>query len=439
MMKIKKPWRILVFPAGMEGGVEIWRSLSPCKEVELFAASSAVSNHSSYIYPRVNLVPDVRQGDGWLLTINALIENLGIDFILPVNDDIIEALNNRRDEIACPLLLPPSRAVVTARSKTLTKKMLRDVVPVVRAPGEEGAPLFPRIIKPDAAYGEKNLLTIHKAEDMPRDVEESQIIEECLPGREFTVDCFTDRHGAVRFCSARVRVRVRMGTSMNALLAEAEKQALFKEWAQKISDKTGMRGMWFFQAKEDASGEARLTEVDTRIAGTAGLNRVRGANLPLLAIYDAAGMDIEIALLDDDTVELDRAFVNRYSHNIKYDTVYVDWDDTIVVHGKLNLHIVRFLYQCAERGVRIVLITQSLSPDLQADIAARRLSELFDEIIHLPETVGKETRINPAGAIFIDDSFSHRQKVAAAHGIPCFSPDMVDLLQDERLGGERAG
>lgn len=431
-MKLKNPWRVLVFPAGTENGMEIRRALLPCKEVLLFAAAAETPNHAPYLYEKVQVIPDVRKDDAaWLTVLNTLIKKEKLDFVFPANDFVIDALNRRRDDIDCLLLLPPSKAVEIARSKKRAKECLRGLLPVARAAGEDGVPMFPIVVKPDDGYGGMDVSIAHNEEELQRMLGGGMFAEEHLPGKEYSVDCFTDRHGRLRFCGGRERVRVRMGTSMSGRLAPSSVQAMFDEWARQISAALGMRGAWFFQAKEDAAGELRFTEVDVRIAGTMSLNRVRGINFPLLSLYDAADMDIEIPE-PLGSVEIERALCSRYSHSIAYNTVYVDWDDTVILRGQLNLEVVRFLFQCVGRGAKIVLLTQSLSENLAADIATFRLTELFDEVIHLPLHIGKETRINPRGAIFIDDSFSHRQAVAKM-GVPSFSPDMVEMLQDERI------
>ena len=47
---MKKHWNVLVFPGGMENGIEIYNSLKSCKEITLFSASSSIPNQAFYIY-----------------------------------------------------------------------------------------------------------------------------------------------------------------------------------------------------------------------------------------------------------------------------------------------------------------------------------------------------------------------------------------------------
>jgi hypothetical protein len=257
------------------------------------------------------------------------------------------------------------------------------------------------------------------------------LIQDYLPGAEYTIDCFTDRHGCLQFCSGRQRQRIRMGTSMHGFAAPSHQQGIFKDMAARILSVIPLRGAWFFQMKEDSAGSLVLLEVEARIAGTMALNRARGVNFPLLWLYDLAGYDIRIEPNADDMV-IDRALVNRFSPLPAYSRVYVDLDDTLIVHGVVNTQLAMFLYQCVNKGIELVLISKSLAPDRNEFLKRHRLQSLFDEILWLDETQSKADFIRPEGAIFIDDSFSQRHEVADRHNIPTFDPSMVERLLDER-------
>ena len=42
------------------------------------------------------------------------------------------------------------------------------------------------------------------------------IVTEYLPGREYTVDCFSDRDQGLQYCAPRLRVRTRNGIAMDS-------------------------------------------------------------------------------------------------------------------------------------------------------------------------------------------------------------------------------
>ena len=84
------------------------------------------------------------------------------------------------------------------------------------------------------------------------------LILEYLPGREYTIDCFTNRHGKLHFCNrARQRIRISNGISVSSKTVNNPK---FIELAEKINKVLSFQGVWFFQVKENTDGEFVLME-----------------------------------------------------------------------------------------------------------------------------------------------------------------------------------
>src|SRR5438034_10667059 len=75
-------YNVLVFPGGTEIGLEIQRSLRDCKEVRLFSAGAAVSNHAPYVYADHAIVPSI-DDPAWVDALNQVIRERGIDYIYP--------------------------------------------------------------------------------------------------------------------------------------------------------------------------------------------------------------------------------------------------------------------------------------------------------------------------------------------------------------------
>jgi len=204
-------------------------------------------------------------------------------------------------------------------------------------------------------------------------------------------------------------------------------------------------------------------EVAPRIAGSMALFRFVGVNLPLLSIYEAFRRPVEILPLDEAVSDykldiMDKAYVNRLAVRglETYRAVYVDLDDTLVRHGaqRLNTRLVRFLYQCVDRDMRIVLITRSKARDPTKILERYRLKQLFDRILHLTDPAATKSRailsdmeehLLPedtscaehddnvsSRAIFIDDSFRERRDVLRNVKIPVFDCSMISALLDDR-------
>ncbi|MNN37220.1 hypothetical protein D3C81_1511550 [compost metagenome] len=87
----------------------------------------------------------------------------------------------------------------------------------------------------------------------------------------------------------------------------------------------------------------------------------------------------------------------------------------------------RFLFSALREKKKLILISRH-DGDLMASLVENRIHAVFDEVIHLEMGTPKSRHIDPEGAIFIDDSYVERSEVKRVHGIPVFSPDMIEML-----------
>ena len=169
------------------------------------------------------------------------------------------------------------------------------------------------------------------------------------------------------------------------------------------------KGGWFFQLKETETGELKLLEVSSRIAGTSALSRCAGVNLPLLTADLFSGIPINDVIQNTYDIEMDRALENRYKVAFSFQTVYIDYDDTLILNGKVNIPVIAFLFSCMNNGKKIVLLTKH-EGDLGKELTRFRLDRLFDEVIHLKREEEKWTYVDH-DSLFIDDSYGERRKV----------------------------
>lgn len=425
-------WNVLVFPGGMENGIEIYNSLKFCKEVTLFSASSPVPNQAFYLYKNNNIVRDVRK-EGWIDDLNKIIKKHHIDIIYPANSFVIDALYSKKSEIDAPILLPSDEVIKITRSKKNTLDLLKNIIPLPQVyKNQKEINKFPVFIKPDNGYGAQGAQRIDTPQELTLVDFNKFIVQELLPGREYTVDCISDNEGKLLFAAGRERSRIRMATSMHAEAVSVELDNFFTECAKKILQKIKISGTWFFQMKEDALGNLKLLEIDVRIAGTMCYNRCRGINFPLLSLYLFFNLPVNI-ICNKAAIKLDRSLRNRYLFEYEYDKVYVDLDDTIIFHNQINTDLIKFLYQCLNQNKQIILLSKHLGNDKEKYLRQWRIFELFDKIIWLNEEERKSDYIEKSKSIYIDDSFSQRKDVADKLGIPTFDASMVECLLDERI------
>ena len=421
---------ILVFPAGTEIAFEIHDALKNSKFVRLFGATS-VPCHAEFVFQTcVTGLPFV-DDPALIPALNRVIDAYGIDYVYPAHDSALLRFSEERDALHAKVVASARETVGICRSKTRTYRFLSGApyLPAFYGSADE-IPGYPVFIKPAVGQGSQGARMIKDRSHLEEALSEGQeyTICEYLPGEELTVDCFTDRHGSLLVVSPRSRERIRAGIavrSRNLPLTE-DLQSI----AEDINRRLSFNGAWFFQVKKNAAGQFRLLEIAPRIAGTMGLTRNLGINMPLLTLYNFWGIDVSLIPNREDLL-LDRAFISRFQTDLSYSSVYVDFDDTLIVRGKVNAFLMMFLYQAFNQGKRLCLLTRH-STDIFADLEKACIpASLFSEIIRLEEAGAKTDYIAP-DSIFIDDSFSERKRVRDALGIPVFDLDMVESLIDWR-------
>ena len=424
---------ILVFPCGSEIGIELFRSLKDIRFVTLFGASS-VDDHGKFIYEKyTGNIPYVND-KGFIEAINRVIDENNIDFVFPAMDSVILEMSIHRNELHAGLLTSPDEAVDICRSKAKTYKKLEGCyfLPGTYNSADEVKD-FPVLVKPavsQGAQGVEIVKTPEKLHALLSERKEEQVICEYLPGEEYTVDCFTDRKGVLRFASPRVRGRIRNGISVNSYTVPHNEEIL--RIAEEINKRIIFRGVWFFQVKRSSGGDLRLLECATRIAGTMCVERARGINLALLTVMDAMDMDVEI-IPQVESVTVDRALYNTFKVDVDYDHVYIDFDDTVTVHGKINTTAISFIYQCLAKEIPVTLVTRH-DGDIHADLKGFHVDEtVFDKIIEVEPGKKKSLYIPKVDkAIYIDDSFAERVDVFKTLGIPSFGTESIEALLDSR-------
>ena len=422
---------ILVLPAGTEIALEINNALKYSKFVKLFGGTSTPC-HAEFVFE--NCIEDIPYPDSpdFAAKVNEAVDKYHIDYIYPAHDSALLKLTEIQSELHAAVVTSALETVRITRSKNKTYEYLAGASYLPKTFSEpDEVESYPVFIKPavgQGSEGARKIVSRQQLEEALSDGTEYAICE-YLPGEEFTVDCFTDRHGALRVASARTRSRIRAGISVRSRKLPCSEQ--IEKIAEDINRRFSFNGAWFFQLKENAAGEYRLMEIAPRIAGTMSVTRNAGINMPMLTLFNMWGYDVDI-ISNDTEILLDRAFISRFKTDIEYDNVYVDFDDTVVVNGRVNGFLMMYLYQARDRGKHLYLLTKH-AKDIDESMKKYAISpELFEEIIHIPPEGDKTQYITPR-SVFIDDSFAERKRVADRCGAAVFDLDMIESLLDWRV------
>lgn len=419
---------VLIFPCESNSN-ELHDALSYCYNINLFGASS-VSRHGKFIFKNYCCDLPTISDPCFIVAFNKYIDENGIDVIMTTHDTVALFLAEHRAELHAKPVQGDFYTNEICRSKIKTHELFADCNFSPARFSSKTDIVYPVFVKPDIGEGTRGAFKADSIEDISKIQIESYLVCEYLPGKEYSVDCFSDKNGRLSYVSPRVRERIFGGICVAGHTVELTDE--IKEIAEKINERLNFVGLWYFQLKESSDGRLKLLEISTRCAGTMCLTRGKGVNLPLLSVYASMGYDVSV--YDNNVnIRMDRAFTGCYSIPFDYTDVYIDFDDTITLRGRLNYLAISYLYQCHDKGVRVHLLTRHID-NIYESLKSYAISEnLFYEIVQIAPNESKSDLINHKNSIFIDNMFKERTAVHENLGIPVFDSDAFEFLLDWRV------
>ncbi len=433
----------MIFPGGTEIGLEIFRSLTYSRHLELFGATSLKSDAGCALFKNyIAGLPFVNE-PSFFSEFNRILKQLKIDFIFPAHDTVGLSLSEHQKELPCRVLISPLKTCKICRDKLKTYNYFQKILPIPQVYNKvEEVSQFPAFLKPRVGEGSKGVYIVETKKELIGILETKKdlLILEYLPGREYTVDCFTNYKGELLFVGGRERIRTSHGISVDTQIVHDER---FVQYAKAINKHLKLRGAWFFQLKERKNKELVLLEIAPRVSGGMGLFRNRGVNLPLLTVYDAMRIPVEV-MEQSFPDKMLRCLFNYFPNNFvsfhqkrnkrkyTFDHVYIDFDDCLVIHNKLNYPLILFLYQCKEANIPVTVLTRHKG-EYNIQLQEFGLDKLINNFIEVKDNERKSVYIKGKKPIFIDDSYRERKEVYDAKKIPVFSVDMIESLIDWSL------
>lgn len=424
-----KKYRILVFPCGSEIGLEIYRSLRYSIHIELYGASS-MHDHGKFVYE--NYIDNIPFIDSplFIKKISEVVKQFEIDAIYPAMDKVIWILKKYEKDIGCKVIASDYKTTEICLSKTKTYNKLKGVVNIPKIFNNfDSVKDFPVFVKPDIGYGSRGVFKAENKEGfmffMRNKSFDDYVVAEYLPGEEYTVDCFTNKEGNLLFIGSRIRNRISNGISVNTIPVN-DITGEFRSIAVQINKNIIFRGAWFFQVKRNNYGELTILEIASRLGGSSSLYRGKAINFALMSVYDAFDVNVEI-LENSYDLELDRALDSKFKLNVDFSTVYVDFDDCLIVDSKINIQLLSFLFKCINMDKKIIILSK-YEGNLTKRLKKYRLNNIFDKVIQINKNECKSDYIIDLKSIFIDDSFAERKNVKKRKNIFVFSPDMIEIF-----------
>ena len=284
--------RVLVTGTGGPAGVAVVRSLLKRDDVDLFSADMDGWASGLYLVPedRRRIVPRGLAPEFVDAIIN-LCKQDRIDVVFSTVDAELPALAARRDELrketGAVLAAPSLDTLDVTLDKFLLAERCTDVVrvPETRLLDAAGVAVdwdFPVIVKPRRGAGSRGVRVVGDRNALVAiGHDDALIIQEHLPGDEFSVDVFADASGRVIASVPRTRTRVDSGVSIAGRTVRNDE---LERTAASVATAVGLVGVANVQLRYDRDGVAALLEVNPRFPGAMPLTIAAGVDMPSLAL-----------------------------------------------------------------------------------------------------------------------------------------------------------
>nr|WP_201469080.1 ATP-grasp domain-containing protein [Microbacterium hydrocarbonoxydans] len=320
--------RVLVTGAGGPAGVAVIRSLLRRSDLEVFAADMDGWASGIYLVPSTHrrLVPPGRDDD-FVPAIARMVAEDGLDLVISTVDVELAALAGRREELAPAVLAAPSQDTL---SVALDKLLLAErceatgLTPRTVLAGPDAQAVdweFPVFAKPRQGAGSRGVRLVPDRaalDALPDD--EGLIVQDFLPGEEYSVDVIADAAGSVVAAVPRTRARVDSGVAIAGRTVHDEE---LETAAASIARAIGLVGVANVQLRRDRADRAVLLEVNPRFPGALPLTIAAGVDIPSLVADLFLGRELpstvafrevaSVRFLEDVIVEVDEILVSEHA------------------------------------------------------------------------------------------------------------------------------
>ena len=306
--------RILVTGTGGPSGISILKDLES-GGYELF--SGDIDPYATGLY----LVDDAHRmllprGDdpGFSDRLLAICAELRIDLLIPTVDTELLPIATRLDEFRAAGTEPIVASVETLETCLDKWELDRRCRGQVRVPGtvlvddtfEPSTIELPVIVKPRSGSGSRGIRLVESASELERlERDGTLLVQELLPGPEYSLDVFATREGEVLAVVPRERLKVDSGIAITGRTSHDEE---LQEFGAAVARLIGLTTVANVQAKGATEGVPALLEVNPRFPGTMPLTIAAGVDMPRLAVEEALGRGVPDGPIPFEDVAMVRYF-----------------------------------------------------------------------------------------------------------------------------------
>lgn len=292
--------KVLITGAGGPAAIAFFKSVTEMPGVEPFMGDMNPFSTGLYLVDEAHrVVLPAGADESFSDFVLDFCRNRSITVVVPTVDCELAPLARREadfDRAGIALMASPLPALEACNDKLTLMERLEGKVALAAYRAYEGPASihpgeYPVIVKARNGSGGTGVHVARRPEDLslvPTDG--SYMVQEYLPGTEYSVDVYIDRDRRVLASVIRERIRVDSGV---AIIARTIHDPAMSELAREIALEIGIRHVANVQFKRDADGQPRLLEINPRFPGTMPLTVAAGADMPKMCLREAAGETLD--------------------------------------------------------------------------------------------------------------------------------------------------
>lgn len=285
------------------------------KNFKIIGVDAGDTNAGKYFVDKFYKIPKATQSD-YICSLLKICVKENIDLLVPLYEGEFEILNLARkqfEEINVKLFLSSSKVIEFCKDKRKTAKYFEsfniknpniynknDIDEIIKRKDLSKFPLF---IKPEDGMGSSDAFKINNIKELEffKEYISKPIIQDCIIGEEYTVDCLVDLKGKPIYIIPRLRMEVRSGEVVKSrtvkdvsIINETDK--VIKALNDlKDENNNGVIGPLTIQFFKTNKNEVYLLEINPRFGGGVPLSFECGADYgkALLNIIENKKNDFE--------------------------------------------------------------------------------------------------------------------------------------------------
>jgi carbamoyl-phosphate synthase large subunit len=310
--------RVLVTGTGGPSGISVMNAIA-AEALDVFSAD--VDPYAAGLY----LVDEDRRliiprgdADSYAGFVIEVCERFEIAVLIPTVDSELIPLAEARAAFAAigtELVLASVKTLRMCLDKWALHRRCEGAVRVphsllVDADFDPSLPELPVIVKPRVGSGSRGIRLVEDRDELERlERDGTLLVQENLPGPEYSLDTLARSDGKVIAVVPRERLKVDSGIAVTGRTVHDE---ALQEIGRQVAERIGLTSVANVQVKGAEDGEPALLEVNPRFPGTMPLTVASGVNMPKLCVDDALGSPLPEQMLTFKDLAMVRCFEERF-------------------------------------------------------------------------------------------------------------------------------